>query len=117
MTEADASFLGVSIGSSSSQAAFEALAILVALRAWAFVWASTKIAVAVRSDSMAALGALSKISSPAVAINKITRELGVDVAWSRYGVEVWTHVPGKLNLYADALSRLHQPGSKVQVPA
>ena len=70
----------------------------------------------VRSDSKAALGALSKIASPSVPVNKVAREVGVDVAWSRYGVEVWTHVPGKMNLWADDLSRLHQPNSHAQVP-
>ena len=116
ITATDERILGVSIGSCSAQAAFEALAIVAALRAWASIWRNTKLAVMVRSDSKAALGALCKATSPAVAVNRVARELGVDVAWSRYGVEVWTHVPGKLNTWADILSRLHQPGAHVKVP-
>ena len=53
------------------------------------------------------MGALGKIASASVAVNMVAREVGVDVAWSRYGVDVWTHVPGKMNLWADDLSRCH----------
>ena len=37
VSDVDSRVLGFQIGSASAQAAFEALAILVALRAWAFV--------------------------------------------------------------------------------
>eukprot|EP00972_Heterocapsa_arctica_P040350 5944765-Heterocapsa_arctica.AAC.1 len=55
------------------------------------------------------------MSSPAGAINAIAREVAIDVAASRYGVDVWTHIAGVDNVLADALSRLNDPawsGSK-----
>ena len=80
VTSEDASMLGVKIGDCSSQAVLEALAMLVALRTWFPLWAGDRMAIVVRSDSMAALGALGKMASPAKGINIIARELALDVA-------------------------------------
>ena len=73
-------------------------------------------AMMVRGDGIAALGALCKVASPAPAVSIVDREVGFDIAWSRYGVDVWTHLPGKQNSWADALSRLHESGARMQVP-
>ena len=108
----DVEKLGIVIGSCKSQAVTEALAVLVALRAWLPTWSQGRATMVVRSDSQAALGALGKLSSPCPAINAIAREVAVDVASSRYGVDVWAHVAGVDNDLADALSRIEEPGSK-----
>ena len=63
-----------------------------------------------RSDSQAELGAALKLASSSPIINKIAREMGLDIASTKYGVDLFEHVPGKNNTLADALSRLHQPG-------
>ena len=117
VTEQDAKRLGIKRGEAAGQAVLEALAILVAVRQWASVWAKAKARVHVRSDSMAALGALGKVSSPVPSINSIAREIAIDVTLSDDGLEPmsWGHVAGVLNEWADALSRLHAPDAK-EVP-
>ena len=114
----DTETLGLKYGESSGQSVLEALAILVALRAWARHWTTAKARVHVRSDSQAALGALSKMASPTPAVNLIAREVSVDVTRSDYGLEAisFGHVAGVLNEWADALSRLTAPEPKT-VPA
>ena len=118
VTEEDARRLGITIGDCAAQAVLEALAILVAVRAWAPLWMKAKARVHVRSDSQAALGALAKVASPVVAMNAVAREVALDVAASSYGLEPmsWGHVSGALNHWADALSRLNAPEAK-EVPA
>ena len=116
ISEHDVKELGLEIGSCKGQAIVEALAIAVAMRAWLPRWATFRAAVAVRSDSTAALGALGKLASPNPAINKIAREVSLDVAFSRYGVDVWEHLPGVDNKIADVLSRAFEPGVTFVLP-
>ena len=109
ITKEDAERLSFTIGDCKGQAAAEALAILVALRAWLPLWGTTRTAVRVRSDSSAALGALGKLGSTAPHINLVAREVALDVALSRYGVDVWQHVRAEHNTEADMLSRWSSP--------
>ncbi|CAK0804234.1 unnamed protein product [Prorocentrum cordatum] len=113
---ADVEELGVEKGSCKAQAVLEALAIAVAARTWLPRWAQHRTGVRVKSDSMAALGALGKMASPTPAINKIAREIALDVAQTRYGIDVLEHVPGELNDVADALSRAFEPGGRFALP-
>ena len=116
LVEEDFSQLGFERGSCSGQAAAEALAVLVALRLWFPLWRGQRLALTVRSDSEAALGALGKLGSPAPAVNKVAREVALDVALSYYGVDTWTHVAAADNKGADELSRWSQPGVIPTVP-
>ena len=116
VSQFDAQTLGVQVGSCRSQAVLEALAIAVAVRTWLPTWATSRAGVVVRSDSTAALGALGKLASPNAAVNKIAREVSLDVAFSRYGIDVLEHLPGKLNTLADALSRAFEPGTSFEIP-
>ena len=109
--------LSIQIGSCKGQAAVEVLALLVAMRVWLPMWASARCVVTMRSDSQAALGAARKFASPSPIITKIVREMGLYTAPTKYGVDLFVHVPGKHNTLADALSRLHQPGGCGTVPA
>ena len=117
VTAEDAARLGIKVGDCSAQAVLEALAVLVAIRAWAPVWGGAKARIHIRSDSQAALGAMRKVSSPVVAMNRVVREMSLDLAASNYNLEVmsWGHVAGSLNDWADALSRLDAPEPK-EVP-
>jgi len=108
--------LQIQVGSAKTQATVEALAILVALRTWWPRWSVIRAAITVESDSAAALGALGKLASPSPAINAIAREVALDVAVSRYGIDVWAHLPGTENVLADALSRLSEPGASYCIP-
>ena len=110
VTQQDAERLGIEVGSCRGQAPAEALAVLVALRTWYSTWAGCRLALQVRSDSTAALGALGKFGSPSPSVNKVAREISLDVAMSSYGVDIWTHVPAASNEEADILSRWHEPG-------
>jgi hypothetical protein len=118
VSDMDCTILKVQRGDCRAQAALEGLALLIALREWAPWWESQRLRAHVRSDSAAALGAAEKMASPTYAMNLLARELALDVAWSRYGVELVTygHVAGPLNKWADALSRLNAPTEKATVP-
>jgi hypothetical protein len=107
----DRARVDIVVGSCRSQAVVEALAGLVALRAWLPTWGQHRTASSVRPDSQAALGALGKLSSPARAINAVAREVAIDGAACRYGGDVWTHIAGVDNFLADALPRLSEPAS------
>eukprot|EP00972_Heterocapsa_arctica_P046271 6826428-Heterocapsa_arctica.AAC.1 len=78
--EADCERLGLSIGDCRGQAVWEALALLVCLRAWAEHWQLRQAVIRVKSDSKAALGALEKERSRSPMINAIARELALDRA-------------------------------------
>ena len=117
LNECDAEVLGLAIGSCTCQAAAEALAMAVALRTWLADWGLRRTAVKVRSDSQAALGALGKLASPSPAVNAIAREISLDIACSRYGIDVWEHLPGVKNVLADSLSRVAEPGVIPSLPA
>ena len=66
---------------------------------------------------MAALLAWRKQRSKIAAINAVTREVALDLAEGLYTVDHLVHLPGRLNCWADKLSRLYAPGSGATVPA
>lgn len=117
VTQADVDALGVAVGESRSQAVLETLALAVAVREWLPEWGKERTVVEVRSDSVAALGAVVAGGSGKPVINKIVREIALDVAMSRYGVDFASHLPGKENVLSDQLSRLHEPGGARHIPA
>ena len=47
---------------------------------------------------------------------KVAREVALDIAVSRYGIDVWEHQAAEDNLEADVLSRWHEPGKATLVP-
>ena len=69
-----------------------------------------------RSDSTAALGAISKLRSSSVLVNKVVREISLDLSLGNYAVDALAHLPGSENDMADSLSRLLQPGSDAEIP-
>ena len=63
------------------------------------------------------MGALLKLSSPAGAVNQVMQEVALDCSEGEYGIEIVSHIPGILNVWADSLSRLEAPGAeKKEVP-
>ena len=117
ISKEDISKFGFVIGNPKYQAVLENLALLVAVRTWAPVWTKERLAVCLRSDSMATVGAWSKQRSSNAAINMITRELSLDLAEGKYTVDRVEHFPGALNTWADLLSRLYQPGAGGDIPS
>ena len=93
------------------------MVILIAVRTWLPWWKNQRLAVALRSDSKAALGATQKLRSPSPSVNAVARELCLDLAEGKYDIDVLRHIPGKLDTWADALSRLEEPGSQARLPS
>ena len=109
--------LGAEVGSHKWQATFEALAVLVAVRAFSGRWGEEFLELGVGSDSMSTLGAIGKGRSQSPGMNRVVRELTLDEALSTNGFAlVLRHVPAGENLLADARSRLGEPGSGAVVP-
>jgi hypothetical protein len=116
VTADDIARFGIVIGEAKFQALLENMALLIAVRLWACFWIGQRLAVGLRSDSMAALMAWKKERSRVPAINAITREVSLDLADGLYTVDALEHIPGKLNEWADILSRQFVPGNIVKIP-
>ena len=82
-------------------------------------WAKKPANIAVKSDSMAALGSLERGGATRnQAINLILKEMALEVVLSPSGLRLsFKHIRGAHNEWSDALSRIHQPGSGARVPA
>ena len=81
------------------------------------MWAQERLVLVVDNDSKAALGAMGKERSKSEAVNLVARELALDLAELNYSVSIeYRHLRGKVNLWADSLSRLSQPDSSHKVP-
>ena len=117
-SEEDVAHLGLRIGDHRDQALAELLVVVVAARVWASWWSQTPTVLTTRSDSIAALGALEKgASTRSKAMNYLVQEFTLLLASSFEELRLrYKHVPGSRNEWADALSRLAQPGSGAQVP-
>ena len=111
----DERVLGIRKGDCAGQAALEALALLVGLREWAAHWKEEPTQILARSDSLAALGSLLKVSSSAANLNVIMQELALDISDGTYEVELVGHIPAALNGWADSLSRLWAPPPETKV--
>ena len=89
----------------------------MAVKAWQPLFKEGRCDLVVRTDSMSAAGALYKGRSQVTAINAMARELAyVDVVMDADLALLIRHVAGRRNEWADALSRLGQPGSGARVP-
>ena len=112
ITVEEAALLGHEIGSSAAQQTFEALAALVALRAWKDHWIEQRGTICVRSDSISSLVLVLKLKTSGPGPGIIAREIALDVADALYRPDVVEHVPGVANLICDMLSRQFQPNPK-----
>jgi hypothetical protein len=108
--------LGITLGESSAQQTVEALAALVALRAWKHHWQNSRATVRVRSDSVSALVLALKLKTRGRGPGVIAKEIALDIAEAQYQPHVAEHVPGIHNIVPDALSRKFQPHQKYIVP-
>ena len=122
LLDLDLEMLEAERGNPQGQAAFEGLALLIALRSWAHVWKDESAFILTRSDSIAALGALIKGNARATTaggaqLNRVMQEVALDAAEGTYEVQVVGHLPAMWNTWADALSRTGQPGKAAAIPA
>jgi hypothetical protein len=116
ISQEDVDRFGIIIGDSAFQALVENVAILIGVRHWLPLWRDERLIVRIRSDSQAALGAWGKGRSSNPAVNTVVREMALDIAEGKYKIDLREHLPGHLNVLADALSRIAQPGSGAEVP-
>ena len=106
LSQQDIRRFNASVGDCAHNTTWEALALLVACRIWL---PKTKVLARIRSDSLASLRALAKMSSSSAALNLIARELAFDSIVQDYEIGFATHVPGIANILADDLSRMWAP--------
>lgn len=112
VTTEDEQMLKIKIGDSAGQ-------VLVALKIWRHYWARVGVSLRIRSDSVSTLTLLIKLraSYRSAGMGLVARELALEFGTSSYKPLLFQHIPGLSNDWADALSRLEQPGKSVQVPA
>ena len=119
ITELDEQILGVEVGRPEGQQVLEALAVLVALKLWRKYWQQNGVHLHIRSDSVSTLTLLvklrAKVSSPGMGL--IARELALEFGSCSYKPRQYSHIPGVANNWADVLSRIHQPGKQMSIPA
>ena len=119
VTATEAKILQITIGDASAQQAVEALAALVALRAWLHYWREKPLRVCVRSDSMSTLILVLQLKTSTF-VGKgtvlVAREMALDIAMACYQPAIVEHVPGIANVTCDTLSRQFQPGASYALP-
>ena len=98
-------------GESGFNTAWEALALLTALRLW-LPRLPKMLSVRVKSDNVGALRMLLNLTSSSDPLSIIAREVALDIAADNYQISELEHVPGITNVAADALSRLWAPQSE-----
>ena len=114
LTECDLRKFGASVGESSFNTTWEALALLIAIRLWL---PGTNVKAHVRSDSLSALRSMVKLTSTSTALNAIARELALDAVVGLYSIGLAVHIPGVSNSLPDDLSRMWAPEPHAFPPA
>ena len=117
LTADDEAELGVKIGSPDGQALLELWAIFLALKLWVRMFRSRLRKPVLRADSLAALGAAKKLSSPTPGLNHMGAEMSILLEVWDVDEPVGRHLPGKLNDLADYYSRLQAPNCPAEPAA
>ena len=102
---------------SRGQQAFEALALLVAIRQWLPARREARIVVTLRGDNIAALYAVTKMQPKSNSLGVVARELALDLSQASYAIDVAEHVSGLTNTIADVLSRKYQEDKTFVLPS
>ena len=118
VSQLDALHLQREWGTHLAQQAFEALAILVAVRQWKRLWQQRRVSLRIRSDNVGALTVASALKGRGSALTLVARELAFEVGTCECAPDVIEHLPGVANTTADVLSRRLDPGHSAtwQVP-
>ena len=104
------------LGDAAGQQTWEALAMLVALRAWAPYWREERVLLEVTGDNIGVLHLVSSMRAGGAGCNKIAREIALDLADGVFRPRLCQHTPGTSNVIPDALSRKFQPGFQFVLP-
>ena len=116
LTPDDEHALRIKIGDPKAQQAAEAFNLLVALRLWKPVWAAERVRLEVRADNIAALTLILHLKGSGHALNRIAREVALDLGDASFRPDVCSHTPGVASGIADALSRRFEPGVVFVLP-
>ena len=117
ISEEDEKHLNIAIGDNEHQQTLEALNLLIALRLWASFWRQDRVKLEVRADNVTALTLLLKLKGSTWALNKIAREVAIDMGSAAFRPDVIMHTPGVASSIADALSRKFDPQYDFSFPA
>jgi hypothetical protein len=109
LTRLDTEVFGYALGDSAGQQTWEALAPLCALRSWRTFWRHTRVRLAARGDNVGSLHMMMELKIRGDGPTKIARELALELGDGAYAPEVTEHIPGLINIEADALSRRYDP--------
>lgn len=93
------------------------LNLLVALRLWLDYWAQERVSLEVRADNLTALNLVLRLKGSTPALNKIAREVALDLGDGSFRPDVCAHVLGVASSCADVLSRRFDPSRVFAVPA
>ena len=104
----DLQIFNARIGDSAYNTLWEGLALLVGIRLFRLEHRGTRVAL--RSDSLSSLLAISRGAARSRSLNVIVAELALLRAEQALDIVRLTHVPGVANIVADALSRQAAPG-------
>ena len=104
------------IGDAAGQSSWEALSLLCALRAWAKFFKGRQVRLLVRSDNTSTLRLAMKLSSKSPILNGLGAEIALTLEVFELHELLTEHVPGKLNVRADTLSRIWAPGGHGRIP-
>ena len=116
LTDEELRILHIRRGESSAQQVVEALAVLVALRAWSARWSGQRAIIHVQSDSISALIISQTLKTSGKGAGIVAREIALDIAHAVYTPHIAEHIPGDENVIADALSRKFAPGFEYVLP-
>ena len=105
----DETVLGHKRGEHEGQQAFEALALLVAIRLWAPLWKHKRVRLIIRNDNVGALTVFAACKGKSIPMNAVAREYALDLADGTHEPDLIQHLPGITNAVADALSRRTDP--------
>ena len=89
--------------------------ILVALRTWREFWATQQVTLTLKSDNISALVMASKLKITSSRL--ISCEVALELSEAAFMPRHVIHVPGVMNVWADALSRLDDHRGNYRVPA
>ena len=105
LADHDEQRFGVERGKSDGQQIWEALCLLVALRAWAPHWLSNRSNLQIKYDAVSALTLLLHMRPSTHKFAIFARELALDISEACCRPACVSHIPGVANKIADILSR------------
>ena len=114
LTRLDESRFNSRIGDNEGQQIWEALCVLVALRAWIKQWAAVRVLLTSKPDNLSALVMAGKLKITSSTL--IAREVALLLSEAAFMPRHIEHLPGVMNTWAGALSRLAEPGSNHAIP-